>query len=286
MTERVRDLALEITKDAPTDYDKVVAVRDYLLATYPYDYFPPPQAPDTDAVDQFLFVDRRGVCEHFVSAMVVLLRSIGIPARFVVGYGSGTYNAITGYYEVHANDAHAWVEVFFPGYEWVPFDPTPGWTGNPETGPVATWPLSNLFASLDLPSLPLGPIFETGMAAFSLIARPLMAIILLVVAGFGFVRLRKWWLARHIGKKVRHFFYRDPARAPIFAAYRSAQRQLHSFREQTQTVQEHAASEPQLQQLASLVDIAAYRPQPPEPSLIERAKAWGRARRNRAVTKS
>jgi hypothetical protein len=93
-------------------------------------------------------------------------------------------------------------------------------------------------------------------------------------------------MARHIGKKVRRFFYRDPARAPIFAAYRSAQRQLHSFREQTQTVQEHAASEPQLQQLASLVDIAAYRPQPPEPSLIERAKAWGRARRNRAVTKS
>ncbi|MBZ0286599.1 MAG: transglutaminase-like domain-containing protein, partial [Anaerolineae bacterium] len=256
------------------------------LTTYPYDYYPPPQAPDTDAVDQFLFVDRRGVCEHFVSAMVLLLRSIGIPARFVVGYGSGTYNAITGYYEVHANDAHAWVEVFFPGYEWVPFDPTPSWTGNPETGPVATWPLSNLFAGLDLPSLPLGPIFETGMAAFSLIARPLTAIVLLALAGFGILRFRKWWMTRHIGKRVRRIFYRDPARAPIFAAYRTAQRQLNSYRENTQTVQEHAASEPQLQELASLVDIAAYRPQPPEPSLIERAKVWSRQRWNRAVTKS
>ena len=58
-------------------------VRDYLLNTYTYDYFPPPQPPNSDAVDQFLFEDKRGVCEHFVSAMVVMLRSLGIPARLV-----------------------------------------------------------------------------------------------------------------------------------------------------------------------------------------------------------
>ena len=279
-TDRVRELAQTITKDALTNYDKVIAIRDYLLTNYTYDFFPPPQAPNTDSVDQFLFVDRRGVCEHFVSAMVVLLRAAGIPARFVVGYGSGTYNAITGYYEVHANDAHAWVEVYFPSYEWVSFDPTPGWTGNPETGPVSTWPLSNLFASLDLPSLPLGQVFEAGMAAFSVIVRPLIALVLLVLSVFGGLRFRKWWLRRNVGKRVRHIFRRDPARAPIFAAYRTAQRQLNTYREQTQTVQEHAATAPELQELATLVDIAAYRPQPPEPSLIERARAWRRKRRS------
>jgi transglutaminase-like putative cysteine protease len=278
-TLRVRDLAQSITQNALTNYDKVIAIRDYLLSNYPYDYFPPPQAPDTDAVDQFLFVDRRGVCEHFVSAMVVMLRSIGIPARFVVGYGSGAYNSITGYYEVHANDAHAWVEVFFPGYEWVAFDPTPGWTGNPETGPVQTWPLSNLFAGLDLSSLPLGQIFETGMAAFSIIVRPLIGLVLFAAVILMSMRMRKWRIRPGIGNRINRILFRDPARRQIFAAYWSAQRQLHSFRDKTQTVQEHAVDRPELQDMANLVDIAAYRPQPPESSLVERARAWRRNRR-------
>jgi len=210
--------------------------------------------------------------------MVVMLRSIGIPARFVVGYGSDTYNTITGYYEVQANDAHAWVEVFFPGYEWVVFDPTPGWTGNPESGLVQTWPLSNLFAGLDLPSLPLGQVFEAGVAAFGIIGGPLILLVLIAVTAFGALRFWRWWTRRHICKQLRRIFYRDPAREPIYVAYRNAQRQLKSFREQSQTAQEHAAVEPQLQELASLVDIAAYRPQPPESSLIERARAWRQKR--------
>jgi hypothetical protein len=102
----------------------------------------------------------------------------------------------------------------------------------------------------------------------------LIALILVVLSIFGTLRIRKWWLRRKIGTRVRQIFRRDPARAPIFAAYRSAQRQLNTYRGQTQTVQEHAVTEPELQELAALVDIAAYRPQPPEPSLIERARAW------------
>lgn len=280
-TERVRELAEQITKDAPTNYDKVIAVRDYLLTTYPYDYFPPPQAPNTDAVDQFLFVDQRGVCEHFVSAMVVMLRAIGIPARFVVGYGSGTYNAITGYYEVRANDAHAWVEVFFPGVEWVPFDPTPGWTGDPTTGPVQTWPLSDLFAGLDLPSLPLGQFFEAGVAAVSLIIRPLLVIGGVVLAFIFSRRVWKWLRKHRLAGRIQHIFTRDPARRQIFAAYRHAQRQLRAYRSKTETPQEHAVLQPELAELAELVDVAAYRPQPPEPSLVERARNWKR----RQVTK-
>lgn len=270
-TERTRELALQITKDKKTTYDKVIAVRDYVMNTYPYDYFPPPQQPDTDAVDQFLFVDKRGVCEHFTSAMVVLLRAAGIPARFVVGYGSGTYNAITGYYEVHANDAHAWVEVYFPGIEWVPFDPTPGWTGDPQTGGVKRWVFSDLMAGVELPSIPFGKVFQASVAALGGIIRPLIVVAILagIVGGiwFGWRRWKRWTFTGY----SRSLIHQDKARRQIFAAYRKAQRQLQSYRDPTQTVQEHADMTPELDTLAALVDIAAYRPDAPDAGMVEKA---------------
>lgn len=272
VTDRTRELAQTITAGKAITYDKVIAVRDYLLNTFPYDYFPPPQAPDTDAVDQFLFVDKRGVCEHFTSAMVVLLRAAGIPARFVVGYGSGTYNAITGYYEVRANDAHAWVEVYFPGLEWVPFDPTPGWTGDPQTGPVKRWVFSDLMSGVELPNIPIGEMFQAGMSAISGIIRPLLVVLALVVVGFvGWYARRRWkrWSFTGFSKGLIH---QDKNRRQIFAAYKRAQRQAKSYRGITQTVGEHAEATPELSTLATLVDIAAYRPEAPDASMVEAAR--------------
>ncbi len=270
-TTRTRELAESITQGKPTTYDKVIAVRDYVMNTYPYDYFPPPQLPNTDAVDQFLFVDKRGVCEHFTSAMVVLLRAAGIPARFVVGYGSGTYNAITGYYEVHANDAHAWVEVYFPGSDWVPFDPTPGWTGDPQTGPVKRWVFSDLMAGVELPSIPFGKLFQASVSALGMVIRPLIVIAILAgIAGglwFGWRRWKRWTFTGYSSGLI----HRDKARRQIFAAYRRAQRQLKSYRDPTQTVQEHAEMTPELDALAALVDIAAYRPDAPDANMVEQA---------------
>ncbi|MBI1276735.1 MAG: DUF3488 domain-containing protein [Anaerolineaceae bacterium] len=272
VTERTRELALQITQDKTTTYDKVIAVRDYVMNTYPYDYFPPPQEPNSDAVDQFLFVDKRGVCEHFTSAMVVLLRAAGIPARFVVGYGSGTYNAITGYYEVHANDAHAWVEVYFPGVEWVPFDPTPGWTGDPQTGGVKRWVFSDLMAGVELPSIPLGEMFQASMSAIGSIIRPLILVVVILVAGFiGWFGWRRWKRWTFTGYS-RSLIHQDKARRQIFAVYRQAQRQLKSYRDPAQTVQEHAAIKHELDTLATLVDIAAYRPEAPDEGMVEKAK--------------
>ncbi|MBA3871401.1 MAG: DUF3488 domain-containing protein [Anaerolineae bacterium] len=271
-TARTRELAESLTKDKATTYDKVIAVRDYVMNTYPYDYFPPAQPPNTDAVDQFLFVDKRGVCEHFTSAMVVLLRAAGIPARFVVGYGSGTYNAITGYYEVHANDAHAWVEVYFPGLEWVPFDPTPGWTGDPQTGPVKRWVFSDLMSGLELPSIPFGQIFQASVSAIGIVIRPL--IVLAVLAGivggiwYGWRRWKRWTFTGYTSGLI----HKDKARRQIFAAYRKAQRQLKSYRDPKQTVQEHARTTPELDALAALVDIAAYRPDAPDANMVKRAE--------------
>jgi transglutaminase-like putative cysteine protease/uncharacterized membrane protein len=286
VTDRTRELARELTRDAPTPYDKAVALRDYLKETYPYDYFPPPQAPNADAVDQFLFVDERGVCEHYASAMIVMLRSLGIPARLAAGYGSGTHNPITGFYEVRARDAHAWVEVYFPGQDWVPFDPTPGWEGDPQSGPMGHWLFSGLAERAGLGSFyfPGAEIGAAGAALFGAISGPLSvvgaalggvgAVVALAWAGWTAWR---WWRAAH-PPRLRGL-RAHPNRRRIFAAYRRAQRRLRSHRAPTQTAQEHAAAHPELAEIAAAVDVAAYRPDPPDEALVEAVQGWLRGLR-------
>jgi hypothetical protein len=84
-----------------------------------------------DAVEYFLFEQKRGYCEQFSSSLAVMARSLGIPARIATGYVPGEYNPFTGLHEVRASDAHAWVEVYFPGYGWSTFDPTPSFDSTP-----------------------------------------------------------------------------------------------------------------------------------------------------------
>jgi len=126
LPQRVRDLALEITADAPTPYDKAAAIEQYLRQNYTYDLFVGEPPAGTDAVDYCLFESRRGYCSHFASAMTVLCRAVGVPARLVTGYSSGEYDEEEHLYVVLESHAHAWVEVFFPGYGWVEFEPSPG----------------------------------------------------------------------------------------------------------------------------------------------------------------
>lgn len=272
-TQRTADLADSLMSSAATPYDKVVATRDYLRDTYPYDYYPPPQQPGTESIDQFLFVDRRGVCEHFVSALVIMLRLEGVPARLAAGYGSGDFNPVTGYYVVRANHAHAWAEVYFPGYGWVPFDPTPGWNGDPQTGPVRRWIFSDLTRNIDMPEIPLGSALQAGAALFDVALGPLMVLAGLALAAA--LRWGVWSLWRRWGSLLRYRFrWQHPARRKIFWTYRRAQRRLRSRRTATQTVQEHAEAHPQLRELANIIDETAYAPAPPYEKLLERARKW------------
>ncbi|MFX3640586.1 MAG: transglutaminase domain-containing protein, partial [Candidatus Pristimantibacillus sp.] len=139
LPSRVAALAAEISGGGVTNrYEQVKAVESYLKNNYTYtiaDSKVPPQG--SDLVDYFLFEQNKGYCVHFSSAMVVLLRTQGIPARWVKGFAPGTPtestlaaadDALTAY-EVSSKDAHAWVEVYFPEIGWVPFDPTPGFDG-------------------------------------------------------------------------------------------------------------------------------------------------------------
>ncbi|GAB5494454.1 MAG: hypothetical protein Phog2KO_46690 [Phototrophicaceae bacterium] len=272
ITERTRDLAYSLTENQDTTYDKVIAVRDYLLATFPYDYFPPPQAPDTDAVDQFLFVDQRGFCELYVSSMIVLLRELGIPARFVVGYGSGNYNAFTGYYEVRANHAHSWIEVYFADYGWVPFDPTPGWDGDPQTGAVQRWIFSSLFEDVRLPQIELSAVASAGMAVLSVSLMPLLVIAGITLSLFIIYSIWRLWL-RFSGQGIPTY-HDHPTRRKIFREYRRAQKKLKLKRPAGQTVQEQAQENPDLAEIADAVDIASYRPTPPDETLLERVREW------------
>ncbi len=123
---RAKELARGITSGFNNDYDKVKAIENYLQRNYQYDLDIPPFPSNRDVVDYFLFESKKGYCEHFASAFVVLCREAGIPARLVTGYLTTDYNPFTGYYEVKVEDGHAWAEVFFPNYGWVAFDPTPG----------------------------------------------------------------------------------------------------------------------------------------------------------------
>ncbi len=273
ITQRTIDLVHDLTDDRPTTYDRVIAIRDYLLETYPYDFVPPPQDRDEDAVDQFLFEFQRGFCEMYVSAMVVMLREIGIPARFVVGYGSGDYNPFTGFYEVRADDAHSWAEVYFADYGWVPFDPTPGWEGAPYTGGVQTWVFSGLFENVELPTVPLGAIAEFGGTVLSALAAPVLLISSLIGSAFAAWRLRQWWRSQRPPR-----YHHNPVRKGIFRAYRRKSRQLRTRRAVGQTVQEHAAEHPELREFADAVDLAAYRPAPLDKSLLARLRQLLRRR--------
>ncbi|MBW4085025.1 transglutaminase domain-containing protein [Paenibacillus sp. S150] len=139
MPARVAALAGRLTASAGTRYDAVYAVQDYLQNGFTYTLKTRVPPSGADFADDFLFVTKQGYCVHFATAMTVLLRSIGIPARYVQGYGPGTLAAdsVPPRYDVTQGDAHAWVEVYFPGTGWVPFDPTPAAALAAAAGPAA-----------------------------------------------------------------------------------------------------------------------------------------------------
>ncbi len=121
---RVLALAQSVTAGDASTYAKVESLIGWIGAHTHYSTDIPPLSPGTDTVDEFLFGNRVGYCEQISTSLAVMLRSLGIPAREAVGYVPGGYDPITDLYQVRADDAHAWVQVWFPGYGWQSFDPT------------------------------------------------------------------------------------------------------------------------------------------------------------------
>ncbi len=126
MPPRVAELARSITGAEETPYDKAAAIEQYLKSNYTYNLAIDPPPFGADGVDHFLFESGQGYSEYFGSAMTVLMRSLGVPARMTTGYTTGSLADGSHIYVVTDRHSHGWTEVFFPDYGWIPFEPTPG----------------------------------------------------------------------------------------------------------------------------------------------------------------
>mgnify|MGYP001199615612 FL=1 len=126
VSPRVRELAAQIVASAgaQTPYDQAKAIERWLRTNIQYNEAIPAPPEGRDPIDWFLFDEREGYCNYYASAMVMMLRAQGIPARLAAGFAQGSWDPETGSFLVRERDAHTWVEVYFPGYSWVEFEPT------------------------------------------------------------------------------------------------------------------------------------------------------------------
>ena len=128
LPERVKALAAALTQDAETPLRKTLVIQQFLRGpsfTYSQDIAKPPS--DADGVDHFLFETRVGYSDYYASAMAVMLRSVGVPARMAAGYAPGVVEDGTGRRAVRDSDSHGWTQVYFPGHGWIDFEPTTRW---------------------------------------------------------------------------------------------------------------------------------------------------------------
>ncbi len=124
LTDRTVALAKSITKDASNEFQKAEAIKKWLTENCTYTLSPPQPWSGQDFVDYFLFNSKKGYCEHFATAMAMLLRASGVPARFIEGYASPSVSE-AGLYEVTNAQAHAWVEYYSSLYGFITADPSP-----------------------------------------------------------------------------------------------------------------------------------------------------------------
>jgi transglutaminase-like putative cysteine protease len=123
-SEQVADLAHRVIQQVVTPFGQTLAIQQHLLENYRYS-LEADTATLSHPLEEFLFTRKTGYCEHYATAMVVMLRTVGIPARLVTGFLATEWNEYGGYFTVRQRDAHAWVEVYFPHSGWITMDPTP-----------------------------------------------------------------------------------------------------------------------------------------------------------------
>ncbi len=197
---RVRELAATLTAGAPNRAAAVRAVETYLRANERYDLASPVAPDGEDAVDDFLFTSHAGFCEHFASAEAVLLRAAGIPARLATGFAYGQ-PLQDGRIVMRSANAHAWVEVWYPGAGWSPSDPTAG----AALAPANTSVLSRLTSWL---GSVLGSAWSRALLALGLVALGLLG----------------WLLVRVRSRRLRAAYPlptgpRERPTHPLFAAF-------------------------------------------------------------------
>ncbi|MBQ9366936.1 MAG: transglutaminase domain-containing protein [Victivallales bacterium] len=125
ISKRVKELAARITEGLDDPRAKADALRDYLRNNYEYDLTVRSIPEGRETVDYFLFESKRGYCQHFAQALVVLARLSGLHARLVTGYSPGKFNVMANFFEVYEYHAHAWAQIFVPPFGWMTYDGVP-----------------------------------------------------------------------------------------------------------------------------------------------------------------
>jgi hypothetical protein len=148
MDERIRELTHSVAGSVESQFEKARAIEAHLRGSYGYSLSLSGSPKSEDPLAAFLFEVREGHCEYFASAMTVMLRQLGIPARLVNGFTTGTYNNLAQAWTVRQYNAHSWVEAYFEPYGWVEFDPTPA--APPATRSAMARLFSNLFDAINI----------------------------------------------------------------------------------------------------------------------------------------
>jgi transglutaminase-like putative cysteine protease len=200
LPQRVRDLAYQLTATSQTPYDRAEAIESY-VRSFPYTLDVPTASRTRDIADYFLFDLQRGYCGYSATAMTVLSRAAGVPARLVIGYASNRYDPSSSRYTITQADAHAWVEVYFQGFGWVEFEPTPNRPSIPRiTDPTTSEPyLESEFSEssgiLNLENIAINITLEDiGSSILKLFSSFLFIGLLLTVGWFGI----DTWRIRHM----------------------------------------------------------------------------------------
>lgn len=196
----LHDLAIEITGEAATRFDQTLAITNWLRDHIEYRRAIEEPPEGTDPVHWFLFDSRAGYCNYYASAEVLLLRSLGIPARLAVGYARGAFNLDDGAYEVRTTDSHAWPEVFFSGYGWVEFEPTASQASieRPEVDPDLPGADLASSASTSDEGISSASAADESSAAEAVTRRPISwgEVLFLVLAWGGSIAIAVWILFR------------------------------------------------------------------------------------------
>lgn len=183
ITDRTLALAQELRR--ATTYDTILAIQAWLETNVEYTLDAPVPPEGADAVDDFLFRSQQGFCEQIATATAMLLRSLGVPARIATGYVPSERDAVAGVWISRARDAHAWVEVRFPSFGWVAFDPTSSvpLAGDAELGTIG------------------GALVQSIADAIGRHLPVVVATILFIsLAVIGGQLLRRWWHRRRRGR--------------------------------------------------------------------------------------
>lgn len=227
LPERVKQLAVDITKTATNPYDKAKLIEKYLAEHYPYTNTPDEsKGKSKDFVDRFLFEVKQGYCDYYSTAMAVLTRSIGLPTRWVKGYSSGASSISdeireqgilgalgttidtdgAGTYTVRNSDAHSWVEVYFEGFGWISFEPTSGFT-LPNVFPEATPAPVDVPTDTETSTIPDTVTETTSFTWLWLTLSGTAALVIIMFSAIWLTRSEAWhnWRARRKKLQVVNF---------------------------------------------------------------------------------